>query len=213
MPVRAKICGLTSPEAVDAAAAGGAGYFGFNFVPRSPRFVPGAAAAALAGRVPPGRAKVGLWVDAADEEIAAVLARVPLDMIQLHGRESPQRVADVKARFGLPVIRAIGIATVDDLPELERQMAVADMVIADAKPAPGAAIPGGNGVPFDWRLIAHRRWPVPWMLAGGLVPENVAEAVLLTGARQVDVSSGVESAPGVKDPARIAAFLATCAAL
>ena len=161
--------------------------------------------------MPPGVAKVALTVDADDAALDALLAEVPVDMLQLHGHESPARVAEVRARFGLPVMKAVGVAGEEDLPALEDYGRVADQLLIDAKPAPGAALPGGNGLAFDWRLIAGRRWPVPWMLAGGLTPGNVAEAIRLTGARQVDVSSGVESAPGVKDPARIAAFLAAAA--
>jgi phosphoribosylanthranilate isomerase len=129
-------------------------------------------------------------------------------MLQLHGHEPPDRVASLRSRHGLPVMKAVGVATADDLPALDAYAAVADQLLVDAKPAPGAALPGGNGVAFDWRLIAGRRWPVPWMLAGGLTPANVAEAVRLTGARQVDVSSGVEAAPGVKDADLIRAFVA-----
>jgi phosphoribosylanthranilate isomerase len=129
-------------------------------------------------------------------------------MLQLHGRESPERVAAVRARFGLPVMKAVGLAGPEDFPALEAQMQVADQVLVDAKPPAGAALPGGNGLAFDWRLLQGRRWPVPWMLAGGLTPDNVAEAVARTGARAVDVSSGVESAPGVKDARRIARFVA-----
>jgi phosphoribosylanthranilate isomerase len=136
------------------------------------------------------------------------VAALPLDMLQLHGEESPARVAEVKARHGLPVMKAVGIATEGDLGALDRHARVADQLLVDARPPPGADRPGGNAVAFDWRLIAGRRWAVPWMLAGGLTPGNVAEAIRLTGARQVDVSSGVESAPGVKDEGLIRAFVA-----
>lgn len=205
---RVKICGLRSPEAVAAAVAAGAAYVGFVFFEKSPRHLELEAARALAVEVPPGIAKVALTVDADDATLDAIVETVPLDMLQLHGRESPERVREVRARYGLPVMKAVGIATEDDLPQLDIYAAVADQILVDAKPAPGAVLPGGNGLAFDWRLIANRRWSVPWMLAGGLTPENVAEAIRLTGARQVDVSSGVESAPGVKDPERIRAFLA-----
>ena len=156
----------------------------------------------LAASVPPGVAKVALTVDADDAALDALLARVPVDMLQLHGHESPERVAEVRARYGLPVMKAVGVAGEEDLPALDDYGRVADQILVDAKPPKGADLPGGNGLAFDWRLIAGRRWPVPWMLAGGLTPENVAEAIRLTGARQVDVSSGVESMPGVKDPDR-----------
>ena len=208
MAVRVKICGLTRPADVSAAVAAGAAYVGFVFFPKSPRHLDLEVARALAVEVPPGIAKVALVVDAGDAAIEAILARVPIDVLQLHGHEPPERVAALRARHGLPVMKAVGVATVDDLPALDAYAEVADQLLVDAKPAPGAALPGGNGVAFDWRLIAGRRWPVPWMLAGGLTPANVAEAVRLTGARQVDVSSGVESAPGVKDAGLIRAFVA-----
>ncbi|MBI1415990.1 MAG: phosphoribosylanthranilate isomerase [Limimaricola sp.] len=210
--IRVKICGLRLPGDVLAAAASGAAYVGFVFFPRSPRAVTAETAADLALSAPPGIAKVGLVVDADDAALADILDRVPLDMLQLHGHESPARVAEVKARFGLPVMKAVGVAGPEDLPALDEMARVADQILVDAKPPRDAVLPGGNGLAFDWRLIAGRRWPGPWMLAGGLTPANVAEAIRLTGARQVDVSSGVESAPGVKDPARIAAFIAAARA-
>ncbi len=207
MAVRVKICGLTTPETVEAAVGAGAAYLGFNFFRPSPRFVAPAAAAALAIEVPPGIAKVAVTVDLDDAALDAITAAVPLDMIQLHGAETPERVAAVRRRYGLPVIKMVGLAGPDDADLLATFGRVADQLLVEAKPPGGAVLPGGNGVAFDWRLVSGLRWPVPWMLAGGLTPDNVAEAVRLTGARQVDVSSGVESAPGVKDPARIAAFL------
>ncbi|PRX37567.1 phosphoribosylanthranilate isomerase [Meinhardsimonia xiamenensis] len=206
LAIRFKICGLTRAEDVAAAVSAGAAYLGFVFFPRSPRHLDIDRAAELALGVPPGVAKVALTVDADDAMLEAILARVPVDMLQLHGRESPARVAEIKARFGLPVMKAVGVADEDDLAHLDRYAGVADQLLVDAKPPPGADRPGGNAVAFDWRLVAGRRWAVPWMLAGGLTPDNVAEAVRLTGARQVDVSSGVESAPGIKDAARIAEF-------
>ncbi len=205
--IRVKICGLSERRDVEAAVRAGAGYVGFVFFPKSPRNVSIAQAADLADAVPPGVAKVALTVNADDAALDAILDRVPLDMLQLHGAESPERVSDVRARYGLPVMKAVGVAGASDLAALEAYGRVADQILVDAKPPEGAALPGGNGLSFDWRLIAGRRWPVPWMLAGGLTPENVAEAVRLTGARQVDVSSGVETAPGRKDDVRIAAFL------
>jgi len=180
---------------------------GFVFFEKSPRHLSADAARALAAQVPPGVARVGLTVDADDAALADLLARVPLDILQLHGTESPARVAAVRARFGLPVMKAVGVAGPDDLADLAAHEAAADRILVDAKPAPGAALPGGNGVAFDWRLIAGRRWTRPWMLAGGLTPDNVAEALRLTGAGEVDVSSGVEATAGIKDAGRIAAFL------
>ncbi len=206
--IRVKICGLTRPEDMRAAVDAGAGYVGLVFFPKSPRHVTPAQAAALSGLVPPGVAKVALTVNASDAELDALLAEVPLDILQLHGKETPERVSAVKARYGLPVMKAVGVATADDLPALDSYAQVADQILVDAKPAPGAALPGGNGLAFDWRLIAGRRWPVPWMLAGGLTPGNAAEARDVTGAAQLDVSSGVESAPGQKDAGLMRAFIA-----
>jgi phosphoribosylanthranilate isomerase len=210
--IRVKICGLRTPADVTAVARAGAAYAGFVFFAKSPRNVtlPEARLAALAA--PPGLARVALTVDADDGTLDAIVEAVPLDMLQLHGHESPDRVAQVRARYRLPVIKAIGLADESDLPAIFAFSTVADQILIDAKPPRGADLPGGNGLAFDWRLLAGRRWLRPWMLAGGLTAENVAEAVRLTGARQVDVSSGVESAPGVKDAAQIAAFVAAACA-
>ncbi|MDQ2089485.1 phosphoribosylanthranilate isomerase [Marimonas arenosa] len=207
MEIKVKICGLTRPEDVTAVAKAGAAYCGFVFFPKSPRNLDLATAKSLALAVPAGLAKVALVVNADDARLEQITAAVPLDMLQLHGTESFDRVAEIRARYGLPVMKAVGVADESDLPALEEYGRVADQILVDAKPPKGADRPGGNAIAFDWRLIAGRRWPVPWMLAGGLTPENVTEAIRLTGARQVDVSSGVESAPGVKDPARIRAFV------
>ncbi len=208
MTVRVKICGVTSVEAVEAAAEAGAAYIGLVFFAKSPRAVDADRARALALAAPPGLCKVGLFVDPGDQFLKETLDVAPLDMIQLHGGESPERVADIGRRAGLPVMKAVAIGGPQDLASLPRYEAVADQILCDAKPAPGAASPGGAGVVFDWRLVAGRRWRRPWMLAGGLTPENVADAVRLTGAAQVDVSSGVESAPGVKSPEKMRAFVA-----
>ncbi len=203
-----KICGLRTPGDVAAVARAGAAYVGFVFFARSPRnlTLPEARLAALSA--PVGLARVALTVDADDTTLDAIVEAVPLDILQLHGHESPGRVAEVRARYGLPVMKALGVADEGDLPAIVEHCTVADQLLIDAKPPRGSALPGGNGLAFDWRLLAGRRWPRPWMLAGGLTAQNVAEAVRLTGARQVDVSSGVESTPGVKDPERIAAFVA-----
>ncbi len=205
---RVKICGLKTRESVSAAVDAGAAYLGFNFVQRSKRFVDIETARDLAADVPPGVAKVALVLDADDAALDAINERVPLDMIQLHGEETPARVAEVKARYGLPVMKAVGIADEGDLEKLDVYGAVADQLLVDTKPPKTGDLPGGTGLTFDWRLIANRRWTVPWMLAGGLTPDNVAEAISLTGAKQVDVASGVESAPGVKDAELIRAFIA-----
>jgi phosphoribosylanthranilate isomerase len=205
--IRVKICGLRTEDDVAAVAAAGAAYMGLNFFPPSPRYVTPEQARLLAFAAPEGLAKVALTVDADDATLDAIIETVPLDMLQLHGAESPDRVAELRSRYGLPVMKVIGVRDEGDLAALFDFSTVADQLLIDAKPPRGAVLPGGNGVPFDWRLVAQRRWLRPWMLAGGLTPANVAEAVRLTNARQVDTASGVESAPGVKDAARIAAFV------
>lgn len=206
--IRVKICGLSRPQDVEAVARAGAAYAGFVFFPKSPRNVSAEQAAGLAAEVPVGICKVGLVVNASDVELDAILDAVPLDMLQLHGKESPERVSEVKARYGLPVMKAIGIADAEDLPQIDAYSAVADQLLIDAKPPKTAELPGGNGLSFDWTLLAGRKyWQRPWMLAGGLSPENVATAIRMTGARQVDVSSGVESAPGLKDADKITSFV------
>ena len=211
--IRVKICGLCRPEDVTAVADAGASYGGFVFFPKSPRNVSIAQARDLALGAPVGLAKVALVVNADDAMLDAITAEVPLDMLQLHGSESPARVAEVKARYGLPVMKAVGVGGPEDLAAIDVYAEVADQLLIDAKPPKGADLPGGNGLAFDWQLLAGRKyWSVPWMLAGGLTPDNAAEAVLRTGTRQLDVSSGVESGPGVKDAAQIAAFVAAAQA-
>jgi phosphoribosylanthranilate isomerase len=205
--VRVKICGLKTPGDVAAVAKAGAAYAGFNFFPKSPRYVTPETARALALVAPEGLCKVALVVDADDAALDAIVAEVPLDMLQLHGHETPARVSDVKARYGLPVMKVIGVAAEADLAALLDYQLVADQILIDAKAPKDAVLPGGNGLTFDWRLLVGRKWLRPWMLAGGLTAGNVGDAIRLTGARQVDVASGVESAPGVKDAARIAAFV------
>jgi phosphoribosylanthranilate isomerase len=200
-----KICGINDAAAMRAAAQAGADLVGFVFFPPTPRAVTPAQAAAIAA---PGPAKVGLFVNASDDEIAAVLAALPLDLIQLHGEETPARCAAVKARFGRPVMKALGIAAREDLDRLADYAAVVDRFLLDTKAPPGAPLPGGNAAPFDWTLTEGVAVPRPWLLAGGLTAENVAQAIAVSGAPGVDVSSGVEKARGVKDPARIAAFVA-----
>ena len=206
-PVSVKICGLATVDDVSACADAGANYMGLVFFEKSPRNITIPAARDLALAAPVGLAKVALVVNPSDAELDAIAGTVPLDMIQLHGRETPERVAEVKARYGLPVMKAVGIADANDLPKLESYFGVADQILVDAKPPKGGELPGGNGLSFDWRLIAGRRWPCPWMLAGGLTPENVAEAVKMTGTKQVDVSSGVEDAPGQKNAELIQKFV------
>ena len=203
-----KICGISKASDARAAVEAGARYLGFVFFEKSPRHLSLDAAKALAEEVPAGICKVALTVNADDAFLDSLLETVPLDMLQLHGRESPERVREVKTRYGLPVMKAVGVSEAADLAQLDVYAGVADQLLVDAKPPKGGVLPGGNGLSFDWRLIAGRRWSVPWMLAGGLGPENVAEAIAMTGAQQVDVSSGVESALGVKDSAKIASFCA-----
>lgn len=206
--VRVKICGIRTATEMQAVAAAGAAYVGLNFFPKSPRFVTLDEARAVALAAPDGLCKVALVVDADDATLDAIVAAVPLDMLQLHGHETPARVAEVKARHGLPVMKVIGVAGEADLAMLQDFSLVADQILIDAKAPKDAVLPGGNGLTFDWRLLVGRKWLRPWMLAGGLTPDNVADAIRLTGARQVDVASGVERAPGVKDPAKVAAFVA-----
>jgi len=206
-PISVKICGLSTPETLDAAVDAGARYVGFVFFPPSPRSLTPQQAVDLALRVPPGVVKVGLVV-APDDALLDELSRVvPLDMIQVHKVHDPVRLAAIGARVGLPMIAAAPLAKPEDVDAALRFAEPAQMVLFDAKPAEDASLPGGNGISFDWRLLSTRRIPKPWMLAGGLTPDNVAEAVALTGATNVDVSTGVESAPGEKDSARIAVFI------
>ena len=205
---RVKICGLRDTVGLNAAVNAGAAYVGLVFFEKSPRNVTVAQAAELALQVPVGVAKVALVVNADDAALDAITASVPLDFLQLHGSESPERTAQIKARYGLPVMKAIGVASAADLTQIAAYETVADQILLDAKPPRDAKLPGGNGHTFDWGLIAGRLWTKPWMLAGGLTIENVGSAIAQTGTRQIDLSSGVESAPGVKDPALIAAFIA-----
>ena len=205
--IEVKICGVNDAAALDAAVTAGADLLGFVFYPPSPRAVTLAQAAGLSARHPAGPKRVGLFVDPADAEIEAVLAALKLDLIQLHGAETPERCAAIRARFGLPVMKALGVSAEADLAVLAAFAPAVDRFLLDAKPPPGADLPGGNAAPFDWRLTAGRAVPRPWLLAGGLTPENVAQAVRAAGAPGVDVSSGVERVRGVKDPARIAGFI------
>ncbi len=202
-----KICGMTGPDAVDAAVSAGAVYGGLVFHPKSPRFVALEQARMLAERMR-GRLKiVALIADMDDAGIDAVIKSVRPDFLQLHGNETVQRTAEIRARFGLPVIKALPVAEASDLDAVAGYEEFADMLMFDARPPKGAERAGGHGAAFDWKLLAGRSFIRPWFLAGGLNPGNVARAVELSGATQVDVSSGVESAPGVKDAARIADFV------
>ncbi|MGH1331335.1 MAG: phosphoribosylanthranilate isomerase [Paracoccaceae bacterium] len=205
--IKTKICGIKDADMLGVAIDAGAAYIGFVFFPKSPRNISITKARVLANMVPPGMAKVALLVNPNDMLIKSITRVVPIDMIQLHGKESPERVAEIKALTGLPVMKAIGIARPADIAQIQSYGEVADQLLIDAKAPKGADLPGGNGLSFDWSLIANIKWPKPWMLAGGLTAQNVALAIEKTRATQVDVSSGVEFAPGEKDPAKIRAFL------
>jgi phosphoribosylanthranilate isomerase len=208
MSVEVKICGLSTPDGVAAAVAGGAKFTGFVFYPPSPRHLSPEQAASLIAGVPAGITRVGVFVDPEDDLLARVLAKSPLDMIQLHGEEAPERVGAIKKKFGKKAMKAIKISSEADLGAAAPYFGDADWLMFDARPPKEATRPGGNALAFDWELLRARRWPLPWMLSGGLIAGNLAEAVRVSGAKAVDVSSGVESRPGVKDPAKIREFLA-----
>ncbi len=215
MTLEAKICGISTPETMAAAVTGGARYVGLVFYPPSPRSVTPQQAGGLVARVPEGVLKVGLMVDPDDALIESVLAAAKLDLLQLHGDETPARVADIRARFEVPVMKTIKVTSAGDLAAVEGFLPVAARLLFDAKVPKTleGALPGGNAVSFDWKILAGRKWSLPWMLAGGLKTENLAEAVGISGAGAVDVSSGVEDGPGRKNPEKITAFLAAARAL
>ncbi|HUK58362.1 MAG TPA: phosphoribosylanthranilate isomerase [Stellaceae bacterium] len=214
MSVAVKICGLSEPLSLAAAIAGGASFVGFVFYPPSPRNLTIERAAELARSVPDGIARVAVVVDPSDDFLTRLLDKAPLEMLQLHGKETPERVAAIKDRFRVRVMKAIPVASESDPDAAKHYLGVVDWLMFDAKPPKDAsAMPGGNARSFDWRILSSRRWPVPWMLSGGLDPDNLTEAASLTRAPALDVSSGVESAPGVKDVARIRLFLARAKAL
>lgn len=215
MTVTAKICGINDPEAMRAAIAGGASHVGLVFYPPSPRAVNPGEAMALSAVVPERVQKVGLFVDPEDDQIDKTLFVVKLDMLQLHGDETPDRVRDLKARTGKKVMKVIKVSEPEDLVRAEAYVRIADALMFDAKPPKGMkdALPGGNAVSFDWRILSGRKWPLPWMLAGGLTKDNVATAVELSGARIVDTSSGVEDVPGHKNVNKIAEFLRAVAGI
>lgn len=207
MAVEAKICGINDPQAMNAAVQAGAAHVGLVFFPPSPRAVSPQEAAMLAARAPASLNLVGLFVNPEDSLIDQVLEAVPLDIIQLHGKEPPERVAQIRARTGREVMKAIGLKTREDLAAIKAYEPVVDYLLFDAKAPEGAKLPGGNAVAFDWTLLEEKTWEKPWMLAGGLTPANVATAVKLTGAPCVDTSSGVEDEPGKKNPQMIRDFI------
>ncbi len=207
MPVQVKICGLSTPATVDAALKGGASHVGFVFFAKSPRHVSPERAAALAARLSGGARIVGLFVDPDADDIARVRQHLALDVIQLHGNESPALTARVGMTNGLEVWKALPVRTRADLAQASKYRGSAQRILYDAKPPPNSDLPGGNGLRFDWELLRGHSHPLPWALSGGLDADNLAEAVRITGANLLDVSSGVESAPGVKDVDKITAFL------
>lgn len=210
MPVQSKICGLSTADTVDAAIGHGAAYLGFVFFAASPRDVTPDAAAGLIARAPAHVGKVGVFVDPDDETIDRAVA-AGLTALQLHGGEPPERVAELRGRHGIDVWKAIAVRTAADLTAARGYRGAATRILYDAKPFAGAALPGGMGLRFDWRLLVGCDHPLPWALSGGLDADNVGEAVAITGASLVDVSSGVENAPGIKDVDKIAAFLLSTA--
>lgn len=214
MSIEVKVCGLTTADAVTAAAEGGARYFGFVFYPPSPRSLEPKQAGALAAKVPSHGLKVAVLVDPSDAQLASILREVPLDLLQLHGAETPERVAAIQAGTGRRVIKALKIAEESDLASVGAYAQLADMLLFDAKPPrePGR-LPGGNGLSFDWRLLERLDLERPWLLSGGLSAANLADAVRLCRARAVDVSTGVERRPGLKDPAKVRRFLELAAVL
>ncbi len=206
-PPHVKICGLSTPETIDAALKGGASHIGFVFFAKSPRNLTPDQAATLAARVQGKAQIVGLFVDPTPDDIARVRAHVRLDVIQLHGSEHPALVSRIAMVNGLEVWKALPVRTKADLATAQMFRGAAHRILYDAKPPAGADLPGGNGLRFDWELLRGHSHPLPWALSGGLDARNLAEAVRVTGATLLDVSSGVESAPGIKDVDKIAAFL------
>lgn len=209
MPVDVKICGLKTPATVKAAVDAGTSMVGFNFYAKSPRYLPPALAGELGKLVPSSIAKVGLVVDATDDAISAILAEAPLNLLQLHGHETPARVAEIRARFGLPVMKVVSVADATDIAGAHSYETVADRLLFDTKPPKSMAnaLPGGNALSFDWALLKGQSFNLPWMLAGGLNVGNLREAVTRTGAIAVDTSSGVEDSPGEKNTNKIKEFV------
>lgn len=208
MTVQVKICGLREAEHVDAAVEAGAALTGYVFFPKSPRNVSISEAAALTAHVPAGVRKVALVVDADDQLLRAIVDGAGVDTLQLHGHETPARVQEIRDTFGLSVVKALPISDQADLTIARSYQDMADMLLFDAKPPKDATRPGGNAMAFDWTLLSGTDWAVPWLLAGGLDASNIAEAIRVSGARMVDVSSGVEDDTGRKDARKIREFIA-----
>ncbi|MDC0033816.1 phosphoribosylanthranilate isomerase [Alphaproteobacteria bacterium] len=213
--MQTKICGINSRDAMQEAVDCAADFIGLVFYPPSPRAVTAHDASALIKNVPAHVRKVGLFVDMEDDRLTAILSQVSLDLLQLHGTETPERVRKIRQLTNIPVMKAIRVATERDIAEADCYLDIADRILFDAKVPPDikGALPGGNAITFDWKLLSGRNWPCPWMLSGGLNAGNVAEAVKISGASSVDVSSGVESFHGTKDPSLIREFLVTVKAL
>ncbi len=209
MTIRAKICGLSTPETVTAAVDAGASHVGFVFFAKSPRNISPEQLAELCKDIPSSVVKTGVFVNPEDSQLDRILTVAPLDLLQLHGSESPARVQEVKTRFKRPVMKAIAVSGPDDMVRAKAYESSADMLLFDAK-APTEltdALPGGNGLAFDWQIIQAAEINLPWMLSGGLNMDNIADAIAISGAQMIDVSSGVESRPGLKDSAKIKAFM------
>lgn len=213
MSVDLKICGLNTPEAVKAAVIGHAAYIGFVLFEASPRAISSDLIVNLCALVPKTVKKVGLFVDASMDDIAAVVSTGALDMLQLHGSEAPGMLVEVKSKFSLPVMKAIAISNKEDLDRARTYEIYADMLLFDSKPPSGASRPGGNALSFDWSLVANQDWRLPWMLAGGIDSENLAQAVQISGATTIDVSSGAEDQQGLKNPAKITELLSLATTL
>lgn len=208
MPVQVKICGINSAAAADAVLHAGADFGGLVFFAKSPRNLNLEQGRVLAERMRGRLRLAALVVDENDAALAAIANQVKPDFLQLHGKETPERVAEIRSRFDIPIIKAIAVSGLDDLAEASAYIDIADMILFDAMPAADASRPGGHGAVFDWRILNGRNFARPWFLAGGLNPENVGRAIAVSGANMVDVSSGVESAPGIKSSDRIADFVA-----
>lgn len=213
MSVAVKICGLSEPKTLATAVDSGAAFVGFVFFRRSPRYVDAVTAAKLTTHVPRAVTTVGLFVDPTDADLKTTLNAVDLDALQLHGQETPERVLAIRKTFGLPVMKSVGVSTARDVTAASAYLDSADWLLFDAKPAADASRPGGNAAAFDWTLLRTFTAKIPWMLAGGLTAKNVQDAIAASGAKGVDVSSGVETQPGVKSAAKIRAFIKAVKAL